>query len=278
VVAMGASILLGLRLHTPLYSELFEWIPTFRYGRFPVKFLFVANLCLALLAGTGWASLQTSEDVSCSGRRQRRAVALLVALSAGLAAFYGESAWKLLGVTRTAAGEFQWSVAAEPVRIGANLILRTASRSSASRHVLALLLLRSWSTVRLNVLGVAVLLVVLLTCGAPTFGSAHQATQGCMRQLRSPDICRSERRDGLFQSTDSGLLGGGHPSIRYETDSVIWISLYRKLTLFPFLAAKDHIAYSLFPSVDRLEAPFVQQLLVSSRITVLNSVWTFCLA
>ena len=62
-----------------------------------------------------------------------------------------------------------------------------------------------------------------------------------------------------------------HPSIRYETDSVIWISLYRKLTLFPFLAAKDHIAYSLFPSVDRLETPFVQQLTRElERITVLN--------
>ncbi|MGH9426457.1 MAG: hypothetical protein ACRD2L_09165, partial [Terriglobia bacterium] len=112
VVAMVASILLALGLHTPFYSVLFEWIPMFRYGRFPVKFLFVANLCLALLAGTGWASMQSSEDTSCSRRRQGRAVVLLVALSVGLAALYGESAWKLLGATRTVAGEFQWSAAA----------------------------------------------------------------------------------------------------------------------------------------------------------------------
>ena len=253
----------GLGLHTPLYSMLFEWIPIFRYGRFPVKFLFATNLCLALLAGTGWASLQSSEDTSHSRRGRRRAIALLLALSAVLAVFYGESAWKLLGAARTAVGEFQWSGPAEPVRVGVDLIF------AGLRHVhlhlgmfLALLLLRGWSAVRLNVLGVAVLLVVLLDLWS---GNLWINPPGDSRLYETAPIARylqeREKSDGpfrIYRFEPSRL--SEHPPIRYETDSVIWISLYRKLTLFPFLAAKDHIAYSLFPSVDRLETPIVQQL------------------
>ena len=38
-----------------------------------------------------------------------------------------------------------------------------------------------------------------------------------------------------------------------QTDSVAWVALYRKLTLFQFLSAKDHIQYSIFRPIDRLE-------------------------
>jgi len=281
VVAMVVSILLALGLHTPLYSKLFEWIPVFRYGRFPIKFLFATNLCLALLAGAGWASLQSSEDTT-RRRFGRRAVALLLALSAVLAAFYGESVWRLLGAAPTVAGEFQWSRGSEPVRVGATLIF------SGLRHIhlhlgicLAFLLLNSWSTVRPNVLGVAVMLVVLLDLWSanlwinPPGDSTLYETAPIAQYLQE-----REKSDGpfrIYRFEPSRL--SDHPSIRYETDSVIWISLYRKLTLFPFLAAKDHIAYSLFPSVDRLETPFVQQLtrelekitLLRERLDLLSS-------
>ncbi len=87
-------------------------------------------------------------------------------------------------------------------------------------------------------------------------------TRGCTKQLRVARYLQErDKADGpfrIYRFEPSRL--SEHPPIRYETDSVIWISLYRKLTLFPFLAAKDHIAYSLFPSVDRLETPIVQQL------------------
>jgi len=38
-----------------------------------------------------------------------------------------------------------------------------------------------------------------------------------------------------------------------QTDSVAWVALYRKLTLFQFLAGKDHVQYSVFNPIDRLE-------------------------
>jgi len=262
LVAMAISMLLALGLNTPLYSVVFEWIPIFRYGRFPVKFLFATNLCLALLAGTGWASLQSSEDTSNS-RRLRRGVIALLALSAALAALYGNAAWKLLGAVRTAVGEFQWSGPSEPVRVGADLIF--AGLCHLHLHLgisLALLLLRSWSAVRVNVLGVALMLVALLDLWSgnlwinPPGNSSLYDTAPIARYLQE-----REKADGpfrIYRYEPSRL--SEHPPIRYETDSVIWISLYRKLTVFPFLAAKDHIAYSLFPSVDRLETPFVQQL------------------
>jgi hypothetical protein len=111
-------------------------------------------------------------------------------------------------------------------------------------------------------LGVAVLLVVLLDLWSanlwinPPGDSRLYETAPVAQYLEERN-----KADGPFRiyRFEPPRLSE-HPSIRYETDSVIWISLYRKLTLFPFLAAKDHIAYSLFPSVDRLETPFVQQL------------------
>ena len=263
VAAMAISILLALGLHTPFYSMVFEWIPILRYGRFPVKFLFAANLCLALLAGTGWASLQSSENTSHSRRAQRRVTTLLLALSAVLAMLYGDLAWKLLGAARTAGGAFEWSGATEQVRVGVDLIF--AGLRQVHLHLglsLALLLLRGWSAVRRNVLGVALLLVVLLDLWS---GNLWINPSGDSRLYETAPIARylqeRERSDGpfrIYRFEPSRL--SEHPPIRYETDSVIWISLYRKLTLFPFLAAKDHIAYSLFPSVDRLETPIVQQL------------------
>jgi Bacterial membrane protein YfhO len=263
VAAMVSSILLALGRHTPVYSGLFEWVPIFRYGRFPVKFLFAANLGLALLAGTGWASLQSSEDPSRSRGFRRRGIMLLLTLSVVLTALYGESAWRLLGAARTAVGEFQWSGGSEPVTVGADLVF------SGLRHIhlhlgmfAALLLLRSWSAVRPNVLGVAVLLAVLLDLWSanlwinPPGDSRLYETAPVAQYLQ-----KRSKADGPFRiyRFEPPRLSE-HPSIRYETDSVIWISLYRKLTLFPFLAAKDHIAYSLFPSVDRLETPLIQQL------------------
>jgi len=262
-VALVASVLLALGLHTPLYSELFKWIPIFRYGRFPVKFLFVANLCLALLAGTGWASLQKSEEASYSPRIRLLTIVLLVTLSAGLAVLYGEAAWKQLGVTRNAMGEFQFPAPSEPVRVGANLIF------AGLRHVhlhlgmfLTLLLLRSWPAVRPNLLGVALLLLVLLDLWSSNLW-INPVGNSRLYEAAPAALYLQERSqaDGpfrIYRFEPSRL--SEHPSIRYETDSVIWISLYRKLSLFPFLAAKDHIAYSVFPSVDRLETQSIQQL------------------
>jgi hypothetical protein len=43
------------------------------------------------------------------------------------------------------------------------------------------------------------------------------------------------------------------PVILGRSDSVAWVSIFRKLTLFQFLSAKDHIYYSVFNPIDRLE-------------------------
>src|SRR4030095_12141703 len=174
-----------------------------------------------------------SEDESNSRRVRPHAIALLLALSAVLVALYGNSAWELLGAARTAAGEFQWSGPSEPVRVGADLIF--AGLRHLQLHVgmfLALLLLRSWSAVRLNVLGAALLLVVLLDLWSgnlwinPPGDSRLYETAPSARYLQEQERAPGPFR--IYRYEPSRL--SEHPPIRYETDSVIWISLYRKLT------------------------------------------------
>jgi len=262
LVGMALSFLLALGLHTPLYSALFDWVPAFRYGRFPVKFLLVTNLCLSLLAGTGWASLQGPQE-PIHVRRKRWLVAGLAVFAIGLATLYFQPAWKLFGAIRTSRGKLQWLGTEQPLKIGGELVFQGIRHVHLHLGVFcALLLLRHWRFGRPNLLGAVVIAFTLLDLWSSNFWINPSGDEGLYEQAPAAQYLQErEKSDGpfrIFRFEPASLRD--HPSIRYETDSVIWISLYRKLTLFPFLAAKDHLAYSVFPSIDRLETPFVQAL------------------
>src|SRR5262249_48351180 len=132
-------------------------------GRFPVKFLFVANLCVSLLAGSGWGALESLEETAGAQRRRWVVAAFILALAGALATFFSGSAWRLIGATRTAISEFEWSTSTTPVRVGASLLF------DGLRHVqlhlgmlLAFVLLRNWRVVRPSLLGASVVVVILL--------------------------------------------------------------------------------------------------------------------
>jgi hypothetical protein len=44
------------------------------------------------------------------------------------------------------------------------------------------------------------------------------------------------------------------PVILGQTDSLVWLQVFHKLTLLQFLSAKDHIYFSIFDPIDRLES------------------------
>lgn len=52
--ACAFSIVLSLGDSTPLYRLLYHAIPGIRFVRYPVRFLFISNFCLAMLAGAGY--------------------------------------------------------------------------------------------------------------------------------------------------------------------------------------------------------------------------------
>jgi hypothetical protein len=52
------GILLALGKYGPAYSWLYQNIPVFRYGRYPVKFLVVISFCFSLLVGFGLERLE----------------------------------------------------------------------------------------------------------------------------------------------------------------------------------------------------------------------------
>ncbi len=71
-------ILLSLGRHTPLFPALFNLLPGSSMIRYPVKFLFPAMFCLALLAGLG-TDLAWNGVGGKGGDRQTRALAILFA-------------------------------------------------------------------------------------------------------------------------------------------------------------------------------------------------------
>ena len=64
VVMVGLLLLLALGAHTPLFKILYLWLPGFNKFRGASKFIFLASLFLALLAGTGFRELMRGRGPS----------------------------------------------------------------------------------------------------------------------------------------------------------------------------------------------------------------------
>jgi hypothetical protein len=77
------SFLLALGKHTPFYWFIFEVVPGLKTIRYPVKFLFVANLFLCLSTGLGWDAL-----VRRSQRDPQKKLSALKKVSLSLAFFF----------------------------------------------------------------------------------------------------------------------------------------------------------------------------------------------
>ena len=210
VAAMAISILLALGLHTPLYSMVFEWVPIFRYGRFPSE----VSVCGQPLSGViGRNRMGKSTEfgrhisfsrsstpgncivagpVSCAGDALRR---FCMETAGGCA----DGSWRISnGLARRSRCESAWTLSLPDyvtfICISACPWLfcyfGAGPLFASTCWALHCCWLCSW------------------TCGAATFGSTHQATRGCTKQLRLHDTCRSERSQTVRSgSIDSSLRG-----------------------------------------------------------------------
>lgn len=266
---VGASaLLLSFGRYTPLYSWLFEWLPVFRYGRYPIKFMLTVNLCLALLAGSGLEYLEASFRRFRKTRAGRFRIlipaTLLVAallLSIGL---YFDQVWNLTGLARVEGQEVSFRVGGEELKVSRSLI-HDGLRHVQIQFVLfaIVLLLVGWKKIRPAFWGIGVLAFVVfdlvtsnIWLNPLTRSDFYEAAPVSEYLLRQSQIQEPFR---VFRFEPARLKD--HPAILYRTDSAVWLSFYRKLTLYPFLAAKDHIQYAVFPSIDKLETLPVQNVI-----------------
>jgi hypothetical protein len=266
VTTLMMATLLALGRNTPIYGWLCDCFPVIRFGRYPVKFLLVANICVALLAGMGLdrlVSLKTDRFWTVGRTRLFVFCLLLLALGVLLFASSLDSIWTLSGLIQVKAEELHIRYGGEILKISKPLV------QDAFKHVqlnigwlLSILLLWGSGKIRPAVVKASISICILfdLFIGNywinPLIRSDFFTVAPVSAYLRE-----KADNDGPFRvyRFEPPRLSD-HPAILYSTDSGIWLSLFRKLTLYPFLAAKDHVQYSVFPSVDHLETLAVQQL------------------
>ena len=262
-----AAVLLALGKYSPVYSWLFEHFPVFRYGRYPVKFLVVASFCFSLLVGLGLDRLEELRTHLCiSSKATKWAISLFASLVFMIFCFsVGLSSERILDwFTKGAAGSahITFHYLGQPINIRRPII--TEALEKAQVHLAGFLLflgLIFWKRVRLNILRGASLSLVLLDLLISNYWINPLVGSELYEPAPAASFLTGKmNREGLAriysfeQNIDKGQV------ILGKTDSVAWVALYRKLTLFQFLAAKDHIQYSVFNPIDRLETSSSQQI------------------
>ena len=255
------AILLALGKYGPTYSWLFQHCPIFRYGRYPVKFLIVVNFCFALLAGFGLDSIEELRDqTSLKSKATYWGIVLflfsivtLFLFSIGLSF---ASVLNKMNVGAADANQLAFQYQGKTLNISRSII--SESLRNIQIHLgafLLFLLLMRWKKIRLNIVRGAVLSLILFDLFINNFW-INPLIQADLYEPAPAALLinRKTQKEGLSRiyALEQGQIDK-NSAILGQTDSVAWVALYRKLTLFQFLAAKDHIQYSVFDPIDRLE-------------------------
>lgn len=252
------SVLLAMGRHAPVLQWLFNSVPLFRYGRYPVKYLFVASFCFALLAGLGLDGLNKLR-VSWPSCQVWKKIALLILPLCFLGIL---ATTVLLGFSadRWLAGKSAEDVVPLSYR-GLQLDVKAGAIRDGLSHVrihglVALLCAALLTTrIRIQVLRTTLVCLILLDLVSsnlwinPVTGSNLYDTAPAASYLKEAEKHRGLFRIYALQQEDVSK----HPHILGKSDSVAWAALFRKLTLFPLLAAKDGLQYASFIPIDKLE-------------------------
>ena len=262
-----AALLLALGKFTPIYSVLFDYLPPFRFGRYPVKYLLAAALCLALFAGLGADQLPKLRARVQAPNGKRRFVFLLL-LIAGLLAASG-----LL------ATPWFWSKAGALVVTG-NLIHLTyrntqfvLGHQEVQRSVLYLwsvllggtgLILIAWK-LRIRASWLLALAALSVFIDLMTNRSINPTVDSELYG-QSPVaewLWRRGAEEGPFRIYHWSS-GQGRYEVLGNSDVLAWYYVFRRLTAMPYTASGDHVQYSSFTTIDRLDTAASQE--VDSRL------------
>jgi hypothetical protein len=247
-------VLLAMGRHTPVFPALFKLLPGSSMIRYPVKFLFPALFCLALLAGMG-ADLAWHGAGRKGGRRQRVLAILLVgtALVCGIL---------LLALAFNRLPGFQPLLAArglpaEPMKIAARGMEFSVAHGLALGLASALLLalccrLRGvWHRAAAGSLFLLLAVDLLITLGGlnpvapPDFFTAPPVLLAAIEARESgPGASGGEFR--LYHDSGKDI-----PSVQLQApeNDRIWHFHWMRQTLFPMTADLD---YAFEPNWDGL--------------------------
>jgi len=257
------AIVLALGKYTPVYLFLCESFPLLRFGRYPAKFLLTTSLSFALLTGLGLDQLaQLGRRVREQGGKKRlTAVILLITVLLGAAGLIAvDWTWEMAGF-RVADGTVQLTYEGVPVNISQSSIRYAAQYLFVVVCGGTALVLLSSFAVRLRPAHVAYLAVALVFLDLASNHSINPVIQSGVYQ-------RSPVAEWLLKQSPAARLSRIHHitpgetsySIQGESDSQIWHFVFKTLAALPYTAAADHLQYSSFPPVDRLETSASQRI------------------
>jgi hypothetical protein len=253
---------LALGKHSPLYGWLYHLLLPFRYGRYPVKYMLGAAFLISLLAGFGvdamahWRARSKQPHARQAWPLLSLAGFLIVVALACSVFLYTPAMLTPWGWMEIKANELIFAQGAQKIAIPLQVVRGSIQHLWVlTLAALGILGLIAWKRISLPVVQITIGLSLVSDLFVSNFSinplipfnfydpapvalylKAHENREGLGRIYRYIDNKKEEHT----------ILG--------NSDSVAWRSVFNKLTLFQFLAAKDHIQYSVFDAIDRLES------------------------
>jgi hypothetical protein len=258
------ALLLASGKYGPVYGQLFEICPLFRYGRYPVKYLLTFNFSLALLAGYGIHRIIALREARQWTRYLKRPWVVASLICLGMAFAVSVVGARKIGATGNSpeavlAVSYQQKV----LEVPRATIVSALQSLQLQLGALAVFLALSWiGVVRTNIVKASAVILLLFDFGIhdywinPLIHSELYEAAPAAKYIQERQRTSSPFR--IYKWELEGSLEGA--ATLGETNSIVWSYFYRRLTLAQFLAAKEHVSFAVFQPVDRLETVPSQQI------------------
>jgi hypothetical protein len=258
------ALLLASGKYGPVYEQLFNVCPLFRYGRYPVKYLLTFNFSLALLAGYGMHRITEL-------RRARQWADYLKRpwVVGSLTLLFIVFAMSVIAIGRMGAegsspeAVLPVSYEGRTLTVPQPIVLAALQSLQLQLGALAVFLALSWvGRVRTSIVTACAVVLLLFDFGIHDYWInplVHsELYDPAPAALYFRDQVRTSPPFRIYKLANEGLHDD--PLTLGESNSIVWNYFYRKLTLTQFLSAKEHVSFAVFQPVDRLETIPSQQI------------------
>ena len=259
---LGIALILAIGKYSPVYPWLFHHCPLVRYGRYPVKYLLVSNFCISLLAGIGIDRIcEMRNEYSIRQLFRKRGfiafcliAVIIVVTAAGVMSFLE---WHNVKRGTDGTEYFQFFAQGKELQLSKLILASSVQHLRIQLGLFAVVLVLAWTRkIRWQFMQMATVLVVLFDLSTSNFWINPVIRDELYETAPVAAYLQEKmKQEGLFR-----IYSLGNPEAEKDplmllghSDSIAWQFFYRKLTLAQFLSAKDHIQYSVFQPVDRLE-------------------------